>query len=47
MGQIEWETMAWVGWYNSERLLSAISYIPPQEAEEAFYETLNEDQKAV
>lgn len=46
VGQIEWETMAWVSWYNSERLHSAIGYVPPQEAEEAFYESLNEDQKA-
>lgn len=46
VGQIEWETMAWVSWYNSERLHSAIGYVPPQEAEEAFYENLNQDQKA-
>ena len=46
VGQIEWETMAWVSWYNSERLHSAIGYVPPQEAEEAFYESLNGDQKA-
>lgn len=46
MGQIEWQTMAWVNWYNSERLHSAIGYVPPQEAEEAFYKSLNEDQKA-
>jgi putative transposase len=29
VGQIEWETMAWVSWYNSERLHSAIGYVPP------------------
>ena len=46
VGQIEWETMAWVSWYNSERLHSAIGYAPPQEAEGAFYESLNQDQKA-
>ena len=46
VGQTEWETMAWVSWYNSERLHSTIGYIPPQKAEEAFYESLNEDQKA-
>jgi hypothetical protein len=29
-----------------ERLHSAIGYVPPQEAEEAFYGTLNTDKKA-
>ena len=29
VGQIDWETMAWVSWYNSERLHSAIGYVPP------------------
>jgi putative transposase len=41
MGQVEWETLKWVSWYNSERLHSAIGYITPQEAEEAFYANLN------
>lgn len=43
--QIEWEITTWVSSYNSERLHSAIGYFPPQEAEEAFYESLNGDQK--
>ena len=30
VGQIEWETMAWVSWYNSECLHSAILYVKPQ-----------------
>jgi transposase InsO family protein len=38
--------MAWVSWYNSERPDSAIGYGPPQEAQEAFYESVNQDQKA-
>jgi transposase InsO family protein len=46
VGKVEWETMNWVSWYNSERLHSAIGYVPPQEAEEAFYETLNTDKQA-
>ena len=40
MGRVEWETLKWVNWYNTERLHSAIGYITPQEAEEAFYENL-------
>ena len=36
-GQIEWETLKWVSWYNTERLHSAIGYSTPCEAEEAFF----------
>ncbi len=46
VSQVEWETVKWVDWYNSERLHSAIGYVTPQEAEEKFYETLNADEKA-
>jgi len=42
VGQVEWETLKWVNWYNSERLHSAIGYVTPQEAEEAFYANMNE-----
>jgi len=41
VGQVEWETLKWVNWYNTERLHSAIGYVTPQEAEEAFYANLN------
>ena len=46
VGQVEWETLKWVDWYNNTRLHSAIGYVTPQEAEEAFYETLNAAEKA-
>ncbi|WP_425411824.1 IS3 family transposase [Leisingera aquimarina] len=46
VGQVEWETLKWVDWYNKNRLHSAIGYVTPQEAEEAFYETLNAAEKA-
>jgi len=26
MGQVEWETLQWVSWYNTERLYSAIGH---------------------
>ena len=45
VGQIEWETMAWVSWYNSECLHSAIGYVTPQEADETFYANLNKFDK--
>jgi len=41
VGQVEWETLKWVNWYNTERLHSAIGYVTPQEAEEAFYANMN------
>ena len=46
VGQVEWETLKWVDWHNTDRLHSAIGYVTPQEAEEAFHENLNADEKA-
>lgn len=46
VGQVEWETLKWVDWYNKTRLHSAIGYITPNEAEEAFYANLKVDEKA-
>ena len=45
VGQVEWETLKWVEWYNNTRLHSAIGYVTPQEAEEAFYASLNAVEK--
>ena len=33
MQDVEWETMHRVDWYNENRLLSSIGYVPPAEAE--------------
>ena len=41
MRDIEWETLKWIDWYNNRRLFGPIGYIPPAEAEEAFYANLN------
>jgi transposase InsO family protein len=46
VGRLEWETAKWVDWYNNKRIHSAIGYITPTEAEEAFYESLNVYEKA-
>lgn len=46
VGQVEWETLKWVDWYNNTRLHSAIGYVTPNEAEEIFYTILNDDKKA-
>jgi transposase InsO family protein len=40
MREVEWEALKWVDWYNNRRLLGPIGYIPPAEAEEAFYPAL-------
>ena len=45
IGQIEWETLKWVAWYNNSRLHSAIGYVTPKEAEEAFHASLNAGKK--
>jgi putative transposase len=37
---VEWATLAWVDWFNHRRLLGPISYIPPAEAEAAYYRSL-------
>ena len=46
MSQVEWETLRWVDWYNTDRLHSAIGYVTSKEAEEAFYENLSAAKKA-
>jgi len=35
--QVELATLDWVPWYNHKRLLGPIGYIPPAEAEAAYY----------
>lgn len=34
---VELATLEWVSWFNHRRLLAAIGYIPPAEAEENYY----------
>ncbi len=46
VAQVEWETLKWVNWYNTQRLHSTIGYITPKEAEETFYEALKPTQNA-
>ena len=41
MAQVEWETLHWVSWYNTERLHSAIGHRPPQEVEDEFHAETN------
>ena len=41
MEEVELETLKWADCFNNRRLLEPIGYIPPAEAEEAFYANLN------
>ena len=34
---VEWATLQWVDWYNHRRLMGSLGYVPPAEAEEAYY----------
>ncbi len=37
---VEMATLEWVAWYNTERLLEPIGYIPPAEVEAKYYRQL-------
>jgi putative transposase len=43
---VEFATLEWVDWFNNRRLLGPIGNIPPAEAEERYYATLNEQKLA-
>jgi transposase InsO family protein len=35
---VEYATLEWVAWFNMQRLLGPLGYVPPAEYEEAFYQ---------
>ena len=39
---VELATLDWVAWFNHQRLLEPIGYIPPAEAEANYYRQLTE-----
>ncbi len=39
---IEYATLQWVDWFNRQRLLSSIGYLPPAEFEQAYHERRTE-----
>ena len=41
---VEMATLEWVSWFNHHRLLEPIGYVPPAEAEAAYYDQLREAQ---
>lgn len=40
MASVELATLEWVAWFNTQRLLGSIGYIPPAEAEANYYRQL-------
>jgi transposase InsO family protein len=43
---VEFATLTWVDWFNNRRLMEPIGNIPPAEAEERYYEMLQEQAMA-
>jgi putative transposase len=43
---VEYATLEWVDWFNNRRLLEPIGNIPPVEAEQRYYERLDEQELA-
>ena len=39
---VEFATLEWVDWFNTRRLLEPIGNIPPAEAEQRYYDTMND-----
>lgn len=35
--EVEFATLTWVAWFNTQRLLEPLGYVPPAEYEAAFY----------
>ena len=40
--EVERSVFQWVAWYNSERLHSALGYVPPDEYEQAYWVELEQ-----
>ncbi len=38
---VEFATLEWVAWFNQERLLEPLGYVPPAEFEAQYYATTN------
>jgi transposase InsO family protein len=39
---VEWDTLTWVDWFNTRRLLEPLGYLPPAEYEARYYEQTKE-----
>jgi transposase InsO family protein len=43
---VEFATLEWVDWFNDRRLLEPIGYVPPAEAEAAYYQQIDMQPRA-
>ncbi|MEM7490972.1 MAG: IS3 family transposase, partial [Pseudomonadota bacterium] len=43
---VEFATLEWVDWFNHRRLLAPIGYVPPAEAEAAYYQQIDMQRQA-
>lgn len=41
MESVELATLEWVSWFNHQRLMEPLGYIPPAEVEENYYRQLD------
>lgn len=39
---VEWATLEWVSWFNQQRLMAPLGYVPPAEAEANYYRQLGQ-----
>jgi transposase InsO family protein len=39
LDDVEYATLEWVAWFNTQRLLEPLGYLPPAEYEEQFHRT--------
>lgn len=44
---VEFATLEWVAWFNTQRLLEPLGYVPPAEFEATYHETLTAHTGAV
>ena len=43
LADVELAMLTWVAWYNADRLLEPLGYVPPAEFEQAFYDRQRDD----
>ena len=44
---VEFATLEWVDWFNHQRLLEPIGYVPPAEYEEEYYRQIASEKDRV
>jgi hypothetical protein len=44
---VEYATLAWVAWFNQQRLMEGLGYVPPAEHEEHFHRQQEQQQASL